>query len=97
MIVDFGNKVASDIYHNGRSSKLPRELWERAYLLLDIMDNVDSIEDLKRRGQPPSLRPHKLKGDKRGRMAIDITKLSGWRITFIYDGEFKQVKIEDYH
>jgi len=39
-----------------------------------------------------------LKGDRKGEFAIDINKVSGWRITFKFrDGYFTQVGIENYH
>lgn len=98
MIKDFGNKIAADIFHHGSSTKLPRDLWQRSIYLLDIMDAVESLDDLKAKGFPPSLRLHKLKGDRKDEFAIDINKISGWRITFKFkDGDFYLVKIEDYH
>ena len=62
------------------------------------MDALDDIDTLERTGHPPALRPHHLKGELKGRIAIDINKTSGWRITFIFEsGVFKDVKIENYH
>lgn len=98
MIKDFRNKVAFDLFHEGKCKKLPKELWQRTIFLLDIMDAVDDIVQLQQKGFPPSLRLHKLKGDRRSELAIDINKTSGWRITFKFtDGEFHEVKIENYH
>ena len=65
---------------------------------LDVMEAVDSFEDLKKKGFPPSVRLHPLAKDRKGDWAIDIHKTSGWRITFKFvDNEFLNVKIEDYH
>ena len=98
MIKEFGNKVAFDLFHYGRAKKLPNEYWQRAIYLMDIMDAVDSLDELKRKGFPPSLRLHKLKGAKQEEFAIDINKLSGWRITFSFiKNDFYDVKIENYH
>jgi plasmid maintenance system killer protein len=98
MIQEFGNRIAFDLFHEGKTKKLPRALWERAIHLLDIMDAVDGLEDLKAKGFPPSLRLHPLKGKRKGEFAIDIHKTSGWRITFCFiDNYFINVKIEDYH
>lgn len=98
MIKDFGNRVALDIYKTGVSKKLPRELWKRAIYLLDLMEALEDLKELEGRGFPPSLRLHKLKGNRKGEYAIDINKVSGWRITFEFEnGEFSNVKIEDYH
>ncbi len=45
-----------------------------------------------------ALRLHKLKGIRKDEFAIDINKLSGWRITFRFiQNDFYDVKIEDYH
>lgn len=98
MIKDFGNKVASDLFHRGHSKGLPRQYWKRAIHLLDIMEAVESFDDLKKKGFPPSIRLHPLTQDRKGDWAIDIHKTSGWRITFKFaDNEFVNVKIENYH
>ena len=98
MIKDFGNRVAFDLFHEGRTKKLPIELWQRAIYLLDIMDAVISMDELQEKGFPPSLRLHKLKGNRKNEFAIDINKISGWRITFRFsDGDFYDVTIENYH
>ncbi|MGH7342033.1 MAG: type II toxin-antitoxin system RelE/ParE family toxin, partial [Candidatus Rokuibacteriota bacterium] len=43
------------------------------------------------------LRLHPLKGDQRGRWAVDVS--GNWRITFSVnaDGEFDELDYEDYH
>lgn len=98
MIKDFGNKLAYDLFHKGSCKGLPRQFWRRAIHLLDVMEAVESFEDLKIKGFPPSVRLHPLAGSRKGDWAIDIHKLSGWRITFQFiDNEFVNVKIEDYH
>lgn len=98
MIKEFGNRVAFDLFHSGRTKKLPVELWQRAINLLDVMDAVTSLDELQRKGFPPSLRLHKLKGDRKNEFAIDINKLSGWRITFLFkESDFYDVRIENYH
>ena len=98
MISDFGNKLAADLYHRGKSKSLPRKHWQRAIDLLDIMEAVDSLTELSSKGFPPNLRLHPLKGNRAGEYAIDIHKLDGWRITFRFEAnEFADVKIEDYH
>jgi proteic killer suppression protein len=65
---------------------------------MDIMDAVESFDDLVKKSFPPSIRLHQLKGDRKGEWAIDIHKTSGWRITFSFsEKSFFDVKIEDYH
>ncbi len=62
------------------------------------MDAASSLDELQRKGFPPSLRLHKLKGDRKNEFAIDINKISGWRITFVFrDSDFYDVKIENDH
>ena len=98
MIQDFGNKAAADLFHDGKSRSVPPRHWQRATDLLDIMEAVDALEDLKARGFPPSLRLHKLKGKRAGEFAIDIHKTDGWRMTFSFEnGVFINVKVENYH
>jgi plasmid maintenance system killer protein len=98
LIRNFGNKAAADIFHKGQSRALPQKHWQRAIDLLDIMEAVDSLNELKVRGFPPSLRLHKLQGARRDEYAIDIHKTDGWRVTFRFEGsELLEVKIENYH
>lgn len=98
MIRDFGNKMASDLFHKGKCKGLPRQFWRRAIHLLEVMEAVENLEDLKSKGFPPSVRLHPLASERKGEYAIDIHKTSGWRITFRFiDKEFVDVKIEGYH
>ena len=98
LIEDFGNKLAADLFHDGKTKRLPRELWPRAVFLMDIMEAVDSLEELKSKGFPPSVRLHPLKGERKGEYAIDINKVKGWRIIFKFKNNmFIDVKVEDYH
>lgn len=98
MIHSFGNKAAADLFHKGQSKSLPSKHWQRATDLLDIMEAVESLKELKAEGFPPSLRLHKLQGLRKGTYAIDIHKTDGWRITFKFEkSEFIAVKVENYH
>jgi toxin HigB-1 len=98
LISNFGNKLASVLFHRGSGKKLPRHLRKRAIHLLEVMEATDSLEDLKALGFPPSVRLHQLLGDRKGTWSLDIHKTSGWRITFKFEkGEFHEVTIEDYH
>ena len=96
MITSFDGKVAKDIWERNQSKSLPRTMWLRAKALLTIMDSTSSIDDLRINGQPPDIRLHKLKGDRKDYWRVTI-KLP-WCITFKFkDGEFSDVKIENYH
>ena len=96
MITSFKGKLARDIWETNSSKTLPREYWLRAKALLTIMHSTRQLEDLKIRGEPPNIRLHKLKGLKQEYWSITISL--SWCITFKFkDGEFSEVKIEDYH
>lgn len=96
MVVNFGNKAAREIWEENRTKSLPRETWIRAKALLTIMHATSVLEDLKIQGQPPNIRLHKLKGNRKDYWSVAI-KLP-WCITFRFKkGEFSDVKIEDYH
>ena len=91
-------KIAEDIWENGKSNKIPQQFCLRAKALLQIMYATDSLDDLKSKAHPPDIRLHSLKGDRKGEMAVDIDKISGWRITFTFkDGGFHDVGVENYH
>jgi proteic killer suppression protein len=96
VIRNLDNRIAQDIWESDRSKTLPRELWIRAKALLTIMHSTSDMSDLKIKGQPPNIRLHKLKGDRKDEWSVTI-KLP-WCITFKFkNGEFLDVKIENYH
>jgi len=98
MIESYGNAEAQKIFEDGKAKKLPTKLLKRAIQLLDIMDNVESLKDLKSKAFPPDIRLHQLKGEMKGRYAIDINKVDGWRITFEFsNNNFHRVIVENYH
>jgi proteic killer suppression protein len=96
MIKSFGNKAAQEVWELSESKSLPKELWIRAKALMTIMHATTTLSDLKIRGQPPNIRLHKLKGDRKDQWSVTI-KLA-WCITFHFkDGEFSELKVENYH
>jgi proteic killer suppression protein len=96
MIVSFGNKLAKEIWDKNSSKLLPKELWVRAKALMTIMHNTTTMDDLKIKGQPPNIRLHKLKGDRKDEWSVTVQL--PWAITFKFKaGEFSEVKIENYH
>jgi proteic killer suppression protein len=96
VIVSFEGKVAKDVWMTNKSKSLPKELWLRAKALLTIMHATSTLEDLKIKGEPPTIRLHKLKGNRKEYWSVTI-KLP-WCITFKFkNGEFSEVKIENYH
>lgn len=96
MIRNFGNKLALEIWETDESKALPKAFWLRAKALLTIMHSTTDLNDLKIKGQPPNIRLHKLKGDRKDEWSVTI-KLP-WCITFKFkNSEFIDVKIENYH
>jgi len=96
MIVSFANKYAREIWDNHETKILSKHLWIRAKALLTIMHYTSRLEDLKIQGEPPSIRLHKLKGNKKECWSVTIEL--PWCITFKFkNGEFSEVKIENYH
>jgi len=96
VIRSFGNKIAQDIWETDSAKAIPREYWIRAKALLTIMHGTMELADLKIKGQPPNIRLHKLKGNRKDEWSITI-KLP-WCITFKFkNAEFAEVKIENYH
>ena len=96
MITNFGNKAARDIWETDESRRLPKEFWVRAKAFLTIMHATSTMNDLKIRGQPPNIRLHKLKGDRKEYWSVTINLL--WCITFKFkNGEFSDVRVENYH
>jgi proteic killer suppression protein len=96
MIKSLTGKIAKDVWEQNQSKTLQREYWLRAKALLTIMHSTTRIDDLKIQGQPPDIRLHKLKGDRKEYWSITI-KLP-WCITFKFEsGEFSDVKIENSH
>ncbi len=96
MIKNFGNRAAQEVWESRESKLVPKDLWLRAKALMTIMHGTSALEDLKIKGQPPNIRLHKLKGDRKEYWSVTI-KLP-WCITFRFkDGEFAEVKIENYH
>ena len=99
MIGSFGDRATAEHYAGTKMhKKLNQTQAQRARVLLFSMDDAESLDELKLWCEPPSLRLHKLKYDRKNYHAIDIDKISGWRITFIWEGgKFHEVTIEDYH
>lgn len=93
MIVSFEDKETEKIWDGIRSSKLPNEIQEIARRKLRMLNNSQSINDLR---IPPANRLEKLSGDLTGFYSIRIN--IQWRIIFRWqDGNCHEVQIIDYH
>ena len=96
MIVSFGDRATSDLFHGISSSKarkLLNQVHEVALYKLDILNAVQNLEDLK---SPPGNRLEPLKGDLKGFHSIRIN--NQWRIVFRWEANAAHdVQIMDYH
>ncbi len=96
MIISFGDRVTSDLYHgisNSRVRRLPSQVLESAIYKLDILNAAQVLGDLR---SPPGNRLEALKGNLAGFHSIRIN--SQWRIIFCWAGaNVSEVKIVDYH
>lgn len=97
MIQSFKEKSAEDIY-NGDNTKaarraLPTALLERARELLDQLESANQVGDMR---LPPSNRLEKLSGDRVGLWSVRINLQ--YRICFRFEaGHATEVEITDYH
>ncbi|MCU7934545.1 MAG: type II toxin-antitoxin system RelE/ParE family toxin [Candidatus Thiodiazotropha sp. (ex Dulcina madagascariensis)] len=96
MIVSFGNRATSDLFHgvsSSRARRLPNQLKELAIYKLDVINAAQSLKDLK---SPPGNRLEALKGDLAGFHSIRIN--NQWRIVFKWqNSSAHDVQIIDYH
>jgi len=96
MIENIRGKTTQDIFNGVNSNAarvVPKELHERALDLLDALNAMTNINDLR---LPPSNRLHKLKGNLKGHWSVSINMQ--WRIIFKWiNGKIYDVRITDYH
>ena len=93
MIQSFGNKETEKIWNGLRSSKLPFEIQEIARRKLRMLNNSQSIQDLR---IPPSNHLEKLSGNLSGKFSIRVNKQ--WRIVFSWENnQASEGEIIDYH
>ena len=96
MIITFGNRTTSDLYHgisSARVRQLPSQILESALYKLDILNAAHSLNDLR---SPPGNKLEALRGDFVGFHSIRIN--SQWRIIFKWEASTAhEVQIIDYH
>ncbi len=96
MIVSFGNRATSDLFHGISSSRARRilnQIKDLALYKLDILNAAQSLDDLK---SPPGNTLEALRGDLAGFHSIRIN--NQWRIVFKWqDASAHDVQIVDYH
>jgi toxin HigB-1 len=93
VIKTFADRHTKELYINGRSRRLPPDIWRRARRKLEYVDIASRLEDLK---TPPGNKFHQRERDREGQHAIRIN--DQWRICFgLEDGDAFDVEITDYH
>ncbi len=93
MIKTFSDKETEKIYSQLFSKKLPQAIQKIALRKLIMIDNAQSLEDLR---IPPANHLERLEGNREGQYSIRIN--DQYRICFKVDGNnFYNVEIVDYH
>jgi proteic killer suppression protein len=92
VIRSFRSKALRQFAESGEGRKLSVHNPRRIATILRALDAAVLPEDM----NLPGLRFHGLKGDQRGRYAVDAS--GSWRVTFAWDGQDAvEVDLEDYH
>ena len=93
MIKTFADRETEKIHNQIFSKKLPQSIQKIALRKLIMIDNAQSLEDLR---IPPSNHLEKLEGDRTGQYSIRVN--DQYRICFKADGNnFYNVEVVDYH
>ena len=93
MIKSFADKSTEEFWKTGKNKKIPSTIRKRAYRKLQLLHAAAELEFLK---APPSNRPEKLSGDRKGFYSVRINQQ--FRIVFSWkNGHAENVEIVDYH
>ena len=93
MIKSIKEGETEKVYARLRSQKLPPDIQQVAYRKLRMLNNAQSLVDLR---TPPGNRLERLVGRRAGQHSIRIN--DQWRICFEWrDGDAYEVEIVDYH
>jgi proteic killer suppression protein len=93
VIRSFKNRSTEEIWQGKIVRRLPRDIQEVARRKLRMLNNAQSLIDLR---LPPGNRLERLQSDRAGQHSIRIN--DQWRICFEWlDGDAHQVEIVDYH
>ena len=93
MIKSIKDGETEKVYARLRSRKLPPDIQQVAYRKLRMLNNAQSLVDLR---TPPGNRLERLVGRRAGQHSIRIN--DQWRICFEWrDGDAYEVEIVDYH
>ena len=92
MIRSFRHRGLKRLYERDDRSRLPPGMAERIAGILGALDSAETPDDMDR----PSLRLHRLSGDRKGQWAVTVR--ANWRITFAFEGGHAyDVDFVDYH
>jgi proteic killer suppression protein len=93
MILSFGSKETEKIWRGEWAKKLPNEVQEIGRRKLRMLNNAQSLTDLK---IPPSNKLEKLSGNFKQYYSIRIN--DQWRVIFMWNnGNASLAEIIDYH
>lgn len=92
MIKDWVDKESKKLF-DGKPSKIPTQIQDRAISKLQTLNAAPSLETL---GKVPGNRLEPLKGDREGQHSIRVNRQ--YRVCFRWvNGDAYEVEIEDYH
>lgn len=92
MLKSFLHKGLSELWENGRTSRIDRRMHDRLKRRLDALDQADQPTDV----ALPGFDFHALKGFEPTRYTIHVN--GPWCITFEFDaGDVVRVDFEQYH
>jgi len=93
MIKSFRDEETESIWEGKVSRRLPRNIQVVARRKLRMLNNAQSLDDLR---IPPANRLETLKGKRKDQRSIRIN--DQWRICFVWTaGDAHRVEIVDYH
>ena len=93
MIRTFKSKETEKLFKRERSRKLPSEIQQVALRKLRMLNNAQTLQDLR---VPPANRLERLRGSRGGQHSIRIN--NQWRVCFEWkEGDAWNVEIVDYH
>jgi proteic killer suppression protein len=92
MIISFKHKGLELFFIKNDKRLLDAKQVKKLSILLDTLDNAETIEDL----DIPGVRLHQLSGDKKNLWSMRVS--GNWRLTFRFEkSNVFEVNLEDYH
>lgn len=93
MIASFRDAATEELWHTGRSKRLPASIHSVALRKLTYLDSATELTDLR---LPPGNRLEPLKEDREGQHSIRVN--DQYRVCFVWRGNnAHDVEIVDYH